>query len=294
MARWALAILALVLLGLGLFFFIRGRSVSVPPPVVTPPIVVAPPQSEVIGKSVEGRDISAHYYYGSDKTDKELLFIGGIHGGYEWNSVILAYQFMDYLATNPEVVPANLKVAVIPALNPDGVYKVIGKEGRFAIADVPKGVNTKPGRFNAHGIDLNRNFDCEWAPESTWQGNKVSAGTAPFSEPEAAALRAFVLRAKPSAVILWHSQANAIYAAECGAGISTETRAIMEAYSKASGYPGNDTFSAYPVTGDAEGWLASIGIPALTVELKTHETVEWLENLAGAKALFEYYKTGIM
>jgi hypothetical protein len=38
-------------------------------------------------------------------------------------------------------------------------------------------------------VDLNRNFDCKWQPTSTWRSTSVSAGTQPFSEPEAAAIR---------------------------------------------------------------------------------------------------------
>jgi hypothetical protein len=64
----------------------------------------------------------------------------------------------------------------------------------------------------------------------------------------------------------------------------------MNIYSKASGYKAVDSFDAYPITGDAEGWLASIGVPAITVELSTHETIEWERNLAGIKALLEYFK----
>lgn len=284
--RWLVTLVVIAILTLGLWFFISERQIVTPPP-ASVETIVTPPKFTVIGKSVEGRAITAHHY---GTGDKELLFIGGIHGGYEWNSVLLAYQFVDYLETNSEVIPENIRVTIIPSANPDGVFKIIGKEGRFAITDVPVGTNTKPGRFNANQVDLNRNFDCEWQPESTWQGNKVSAGSKPFSEPEAVAIRDLVLKTRPTAVVSWHSQANAIYAAECGAGISPETRAIMQIYAKASGYQANDSFSAYPVTGDAEGWFASIGIPALTVELKTHETIEWEQNLKGIKALFEYYK----
>jgi len=43
------------------------------------------------------------------------------------------------------------------------------------------------------------------------------------------------------------------------------------------------------VTGDAEGWLASIGIPAITVELSTHETIEWEKNFAGIRALLDHF-----
>ena len=241
---------------------------------------------EVIGSSVEGRKIEA-YTYG--KGEARLVFVGGMHGGYEWNSALLAYKFMDYLDANPEFIPKNLTVTVIPSANPDGMYKVTGKEGRFTAAEVLTDRPTEPGRFNARAVDLNRNFDCKWKPESMWSGNTVSAGSKPFSEPETAAIRNFVLKSNPDAVVFWHSQSNAVYASECEDGILPETLNIMNAYSRASGYPPIKSFDHYEITGDAEGWLASIGIPAITVELQTHKTIEWERNLAGIKALFEYY-----
>jgi len=244
-------------------------------------------KNEIIGKSVEGRDIEA-YTYGNG--DTRLMFVGGIHGGYEWNSVLLSYQFIDYLRENPDAVPENLTISVIPSANPDGVYKVIDKEGRFNLQDIPtKEQPLGNGRFNVNGVDLNRNFDCKWKPESTWQSRVVSAGSYAFSEPEAVAIRNFVSKYNPDAVIFWHSQANAVYASECEDGILPKTLDIMNAYAKASGYNAVESFDAYEVNGDAEGWLASINIPAITVELKTHETVEWERNLAGIKALFNYY-----
>jgi hypothetical protein len=137
---------------------------------------------------------------------------------------------------------------------------------------------------------LNRNFDCKWQPEATWKSKKVSAGEKAFSEPESRAIRSLVAKIRPKAVVFWHSQANAVYASECEDGILRETRDIMRAYADAAGYPAVDSFDAYPVTGDAEGWLASIGIPALSVELSTHETIEWEKNLAGATALINYFR----
>ncbi|MEK9173098.1 MAG: M14 family zinc carboxypeptidase [Patescibacteria group bacterium] len=277
----AIIIIAALTLGLVLFFVLRGEDAPAPQIPVEPTF-----KQEVIGLSVEGRKIEA-YTYGTGET--RLLFVGGIHGGYEWNSVVLAYEFMDYLSKASGTISKDLAVTVIPSANPDGVFKVIGKEGRFTVADVPSGVAQEPGRFNSHKVDLNRNFDCKWQPEGTWKGKKVSAGTNAFSEPEAVAIRDFVLENKPTAMVFWHSQANAVYASECEDGILPETRAITKAYSRASGYPAMDSFDAYEVTGDAEGWLASIGIPAITVELKTHEAIEWEKNLAGIKALFAHY-----
>jgi predicted deacylase len=271
----------------GMFFLMRNYKASEPTP-PAPPVVNDVPKRTVIGTSVEGRTIEA-FSYGNGAT--HLAFVGGVHGGYEWNSVVLAYTFMDYLSENPTIIPSNLTVTVIPSANPDGVYKIIGKEGRFALTDVPKNVATEPGRFNAHEVDLNRNFDCNWKPTSMWRGNTVSGGTAAFSEPEAVAIRDFVLAKDPDAVIFWHSQANAVYASECKNGVLPETLDIMNAYAKAATYNAVKSFDAYEISGDAEGWLASINIPAITVELKTHETVEWEKNLAGIEALFEYYRT---
>jgi Zinc carboxypeptidase len=276
---------AILLIGLGVFFYLK-KSKPAPLP---PPVVITNGVKAIVGTSVEGREIES-YTYGNG--EDHLLFVGGVHGGYEWNSVLLAYQAMDYFKANIDTIPQNLTITIIPSLNPDGVFKVVGKEGRFAQIDIPK--TKQPvgtGRFNAHGVDLNRNFDCKWKPESMWRGQKVSAGEAAFSEPEAQALRDVVLKNKSSlkAVVFWHSQANAVYASECTAGILPVTLDVMNAYAQAGSYKAIKTFDAYEVTGDAEGWLASINIPAITVELKTHETVEWPQNLASIKSLITYF-----
>lgn len=259
-------------------------------PVSTPVVVSEPdtgiPKHTVIGKSVEGRPIEA-YTYGNGK--KQLVFVGGIHGGYEWNSVFLAYKFIDYLDANPNIIPNNITVNIIPSANPDGIYKVTGKVGRFTLADIPVSELTIPGRMNTNGVDLNRNFDCNWQATSTWQSKEVSAGTAVFSEPEARAIRDFILKDKPKAVVFWHSQANSVYASQCNNGVLPETLSVMNVYAQASGYSAVESFDAYVVTGAAEDWLASINIPAITVELKTHDTIEWEQNLAAVNAVLNYY-----
>lgn len=248
----------------------------------------APAKSQrIIGASVEGRNIEV-YSFGSGK--KHLVFVGGVHGGYEWNSVLLAYKFIDYLNTNPGFVPKDITVHIVPSVNPDGVYKVTGKNGRFTEADVPKdGALLASGRFNANGVDINRNFDCKWKPESMWRGNVVSAGNAPFSEPESKAMRSLIQERAPVAVVFWHSQANAVYASQCEKGILPETLALMNLYSQPSGYVPVKTFDAYETTGAADDWLASLGIPAITVELKTHETIEWEQNFSALQAMMQYY-----
>lgn len=245
------------------------------------------PRKAIIGTSVEGRSIEL-YTFGSGGTN--ILLVGGIHGGYEWNSVLLAYQFIDYYTTNPATVPSNITLTIIPSANPDGLFEVIKKEGRFTASDIQQeDTSTGLGRFNANGVDLNRNFDCKWKPESTWRGKTMSAGTTAFSEPEAQAIKSVVSTTGPKAVLFFHSQASAVYASECENGILPVTREIMNTYSVASGYKAVDVFDSYEITGDAEGWLASIGIPAITVELSTHQTIEWEKNFAGVKAVLSYF-----
>ena len=163
-------------------------------------------------------------------------------------------------------------------------------EWHFEYEDVPSpSTRVAKGRFNANEVDLNRNFDCKWSSESSWRGKKVSAGTAVFSEPEAKALRNLIGEIRPKAVVFWHSKANNVYASECEEGVLPETLTLMNTYADAAEYGKVEKFDAYPITGDAEGWLASIGIPAVTVELQSAEHTEWTRNLAGVKAVLQLY-----
>ena len=286
--RVVVTIIIFVVIGISFlvyYFFYNKSPSAVPLQKVSENIVLL---HSVLGQSAEGRNIEV-YTYGNGKT--KLLFVGGIHGGYEWNSVLLAYKFIDYFNADPKNIPANLTIIIIQALNPDGVYKVTGNVGRFSIADVSTDSATlASGRFNGNNVDLNRNFDCKWQPQSTWQSKTVSGGSSAFSEPESKILRDFILKNNPSAVVFWHSQSGTVYASQCKNGILLGTMDIMNAYARASGYSPSTTFDAYTTTGGADDWLTSLGIPAITVELKTHQTVEWEQNLAGLEALFQYYK----
>ncbi|MCA9951333.1 MAG: hypothetical protein KDE48_16900 [Anaerolineales bacterium] len=59
---------------------------------------------------------------------------------------------------------------------------------------------------------------------------------------------------------------------------------MANVYGLASSYPQNAGFQFYDITDDAGNWLAMQGIPAITVELTTHETIDWRMNLAGLTA----------
>ncbi len=241
-----------------------------------------------IGTSVEHRDINA-YHYGTGTT--ELLFIAGVHGGYEWNTSLLAYQLISYLKNNSKIIPANVSVTVIPVLNPDGLNTVVGTTtGNFTQTDVSTDDATVvSGRFNANTVDLNRNFDCDWKSSGTWQNKTVSGGTKAFSEPESQAIQAYIKMHSPAAVVVWYSAAGGVYASNCHTGVSTETDTLTKKYASASGYSANESFDFYATTGDMTNWLAKNSIPAISVLLTNHTDTEWSKNLAGIQALLTYY-----
>jgi predicted deacylase len=253
--------------------------------VVQEPAKEVPFSVTTIGTSIEGRNIES-YQLGQGST--RLLFVGGIHGGYEWNSTLLAYQVIEYLQNNKQLIPSGVVVDIIPSLNPDGLYKVTKKNGIFTKNDVTTDKETlRAARFNARSVDLNRNFDCMWQPKSTWQSKTVSAGVSPFSEPEAKAFKQHIEAHPPISVVFWHSKANGVFGSKCHDPILQNTKSILEIYSSASGYPATQTFDAYAVTGAAEDWLASIRIPAITVELSSHEDTDFEKNIPAVSKLIK-------
>ena len=271
----ALLTLAVVAIAKWAFWPVPSGPAVVPPaPAEVTPEPGATSTKIVIGASVEARPIEA-YTFGTGETD--LLFVGGIHGGYEANTVRLAEAMIEEFQLDSSMIPESITIHIIPNLNPDG----------YAL---PTTASAPDRRFNANAIDLNRNFDCRWQPESTWRSAVVSAGTSPFSEPEAIALRDYVQTVNPNAAVFWHSVGNAVFTSECGNGVLGATELLMRTYASAANYEVAGLWTAYQVTGDAEGWLASIGIPAVTVELENRESIEWDRNWAGMVATLELYR----
>ncbi len=291
MKKIIIAIVIIILVVVGVYYFIKSSNSVVvidnTPVASSADTVIVDKTKTVIGKSVEGRDITA-YHYGNGTTT-ELLLVGGIHGGYEWNTVLVAYKAMDYLQANPNIIPTNVKVTIIPVLNPDGLNKVVGTSSRFIAADVPAESQTIVGRFNGNTVDLNRNFDCDWQAEGKWQTKTVSGGEQAFSEPESQAIKSYIDSQNPTAVLVWYSAAGGVFSSSCHNGVLTETKNLTNTYAKASGYPAYEEFNFYEITGDMVNWLAKEKIPAISVLLTNHNDVEWSKNQAGIDALLKYY-----
>lgn len=216
-------------------------------------------EHEIIGRSVEGRSITARRFGTGEKI---LLFVGGIHGGTEANTIRLMEQLIAHFSAQPQDVLTGLSLVFVPNANPDGLN-----------------ANT---RFNANTVDLNRNWGCGWSAEARWRNESVNAGTAPFSEPETQALSDFIRMQKPSVVLFYHSAAGGVFAGNCERFVSDEMAAVL---GEATGYHYGVSFSAYPVTGTAAAWVDSQGIPAADVELFTSTETELTRNLAGIMAL---------
>lgn len=216
----------------------------------------------------------------------QLVFVGGIHGGYEWNTILLAYEAIDHFTDNPNAIPISATLHIIPTANPDGQYLVTGRDGRFSTNDVNP--DNLPGRFNAREVDLNRNWDCVWSETAVWRDQTISGGSFPFSEPETQILREFLVGLKPAAVIFWHSAANGVYAASCP-DLFWPSYTLAQIYGLAAGYPVYESFENYQVTGDAGDWLSLQGIPAISVELINHESTDWDKNLNGMTAVLAQY-----
>lgn len=242
----------------------------------------------VIGQSVGGNDIVA-YHFGSG--DDEIVLVGGIHGGYSWNTALVAQEAANYFEANENSIPANVMVTVIPVLNPDGLEEVVGTPtANFSAADVPASAAVREsGRFNSNDVDLNRNFDCDWQAQGTWQTKTVSGGSAAFSEPESQAIRGYVQASNPAAVVVWYSSAGGVYSSNCHEGVLADTSALTSAFAQASGYPAYEEFNYYEITGDMVNWLAKEGVPAISVLLTNHTDVEWSKNRAGIEAVLEYF-----
>ncbi len=236
------------------------RTVTIPPPVVT-----AAPAEFDFGLSGEGRPLSARRFGTGEQV---LIFVGGIHTGYEANTVALMRELIVHFEANPGDVLPGVTLIFVPVLNPDGMTK-----GR-----------TLDGRFNGAQVDLNRNWGCDWEAVAYFQQREVSPGAAAMSEPETQALAALITEIRPAAVLFYHAAANGVFSGECD-GQDAGSAALAAALGDATGYPYGDDFSQYTVTGTGPAWVVSQGIASADVELASAEITEFARNLRGVMAV---------
>lgn len=197
-----------------------------------------------------------------------VMLVGGIHAGFEANTITLVEQLRDHFQQRSSDVLPQITLIFVPVVNVDG--QAYGRQLR--------------GRFNANEVDLNRNWGCGWSPEAVFGRGAVDPGSEPFSESETIALGSLIQRVQPAAVLFYHSAANGVFAGNCDAESSVSDD-LASVYGTATGYPFGGEFSSYAVTGTAPAWVDSTGIPALDVELATADGTEFQRNLNGVMAV---------
>ena len=109
------------------------------------------------------------------------------------------------------------------------------------------------------------------------------------SEPESQAVKSYIDKNKPTAVVVWYSAGGGVYASSCHNGVSKETNTLTQKFASAYGYSAHQSFDFYATTGDMVNWLAKNNIPAISVLLTDHTGTEWSKNKAGVEALLKYY-----
>jgi predicted deacylase len=143
---------------------------------------------ESLGKSVQDRDIwLVTIAKDGGRNKPEVLFDGAMHGSEVIGSEsLLAYArfLLEHYETDSRVrrLVDGSRTYIIPMVNPDGVEA--GKTAR----------SWKMARKNAHGVNLNRNFDWNWEEAGAEDPAKENyRGPKAFSEPESRIVRDFVL-----------------------------------------------------------------------------------------------------
>ncbi len=226
-----------------------------------------------IGTSVAGRPFEV-IRFGNGPSAR--MIVANIHGGNEWNTAALADELIKHVQEHPEMIPPEVSLYILRSLNPDGLARILGPDGRV----------------NDHGVDLNRNWDAgwqhSWDRDGCWDYRQTTGGAYPNSEPETQALANFVLSTPLDALISYHSAALGIFPG----GLPPDEASIRLADQIAEvtdyPYPAMDTGCVY--AGGLVDWMVFNISRAVDVELTNHTDTDFDQNLRVLKVLLKYQK----
>ena len=171
-----------------------------------------------IGQSLEGRDIWALKMSDNpniDEDEAEVLYTG-LHHAREPMSYMNLFYYMNWLVENYETdqmakdILDNRELWFVPAINPDGLIY------NQQIAPNGGGMQRKNGRETCNGgvdgVDLNRNYSFMWGLDNQGSSpdgcDETYRGNGPFSEPETAAIEAFIEAHDFPVAFNYHSYSN--------------------------------------------------------------------------------------
>jgi len=140
-------------------------------------VAATPVRTERIGTSVNGQPIRA-VHVGPADAARTVLVVGEIHGNERAGEAVTR-------RLRHAKPPYGVALWLVDQLNPDG-------------ADAGT-------RQNAHGVDLNRNFNWRWRHQG-YPWSTYCSGTRAFSEPESRAAKRLIKRIRPRIAIWYHQQ----------------------------------------------------------------------------------------
>jgi len=222
---------------------------AAPPPVALPPLRESPPPlpPPLPIRFSHGGRLLTHDILGFGPAN--LHIHAAIHGN-EPEGIELARRLQAELEADPSL-RRGLRVIFVNPANPDGL--------------------AAKTRYNAKGVDLNRNF-----PARNWRRLAHSrlggSGPAPLSEPETKALVELVERYPPVLVVSLHSAAHCVnWDGPCAD--------LARTMAHLTGYRLAPTIG-YPTPGSLGSWLGKDrGVPVITLELhRVGPDRLWQEN----------------
>jgi predicted deacylase len=229
------------------------------------PTLVPLVETTIVGRSVRGQIITSTRV---GRGSTAVALVGAIHGC-EANTARLVEDLAQVFVGMANALPVDGRFFFVPRLNPDGL--------------------AENSRYNANGVDLNRNWDTvDWQTDAGGSSGVVrgSGGVRPFSEPETRAVAAWLLelrdgRADRPIVVFYHA-ANppaglVLPGYRLGGGgerTDQETLGFSQAYARSVGYDFALTFDRYEITGEAIHWCADNGIVCMDVELPSYDVLD--------------------
>ena len=226
-----------------------------------------------IGYSVAGRPLEV-YQFGIGSVER--MIIAGIHGGNEWNTIVLADELITFLQEHDETIPVDKTLFILRNLNPDGEARA----------------HTVDGRANDHGVDLNHNWPLFWQPDwrrdDCWNYRPLTAGAYPASEPETASLMNFISLHKIDALISYHSAALGIFPG--GRPPDPASISLAKAAAAVSGYEYPPVNTDCDFTGNLADWASAQNIAAIDIELTNHTDSEFDRNFGVLITLLNWKK----
>jgi hypothetical protein len=217
----------------------------------------------LVGESVEGRPIVGFAFPSQASDATALVLVSGIHGD-EMNAWPVLESLVSSYYNHTRTLPPSLSLYIIESLNPDGTASNV--------------------RFNANGVDLNRNWGTtDWKTNvevGSFEFLNGGGGPEPFSEPETRQMRDFLLNLQiehPGGVTVIYMHAAfpprgmvlpGVYHVNGQDIADSGSRELGLLLSEAADYNYSNVWNGnYTVTGDATTWAVDNDIKALTIEL---------------------------